>query len=46
MTMFSDINEKGAIIEITTPENVLHETLTIMSDSLIDYTAGVRSYEF
>ena len=46
LNMFSDINEKGAIIEITAPENLLHETLTVMSDSLIDYTANIRSYEF
>lgn len=46
LTMIADIDENGAVIKVTAPEENLHEVAVVMSDNLIDYTATIREYSF
>ena len=44
--MNTNINEKGAEIKVTAPEEIKHEVTVVMSDNLIDYIADVHTYSF
>ncbi len=46
LTMTADINEKGAEIKVTAPDDILHEVKVAMGNTLIDYTATIREYSF
>ncbi len=46
LTMTADINENGAVIKVTAPEEDLHEVVVVMSDNLLDYMADVHTYSF